>query len=393
MCVNWFRRGAECCARPRVVPSFLDLLPREPQQSLPWAAFRERYDFIDALHGCEQTFVYHQEGDVGVDTAMVCEAMRASESYQAAPESEQTLLFAAALLHDVAKPVCSQRGADGKVRTNGHSRVGALMARRILWEMDFPFAQREAVCGLIRAHQKPLFFLERPDTERLLIELADTTRLDHLAALAEADMLGRICDDQQELLERVALFRLAAEELGVLHAPWPFANDHSRFLYFRKPGRDPRYAAFDDTKSRVVLMSGLPGAGKDHWLRENLGELPVVSLDGIRDELDLAPTGPQGRVIQEARERARVYLRSGANFAWNATHLSRQVRDEVITLLADYNAHVELVYVEASAERLFEQNAQREEPVPVEVIERLLRRWEVPTRAEVHSLRVVINPY
>lgn len=373
-----------------VLPSFLDLIPRDAQ-ALDWPAFRARYDFIELLHTCPQTFAYHQEGDVGIHTRMVCEAMLASASYQAASEESQQILFAAALLHDVAKPTCSVRGENGKVSAHGHSRVGALMARRILWEMDFPFAKREAVCGLIRAHQKPLFWLERADTERLLIELAETARLDHLAALAEADMLGRICDDQQELLERIALFRLAAEELGVLTAPWPFANDHSRFLYFRKEGRDPRYAAFDDTKSRVVLMSGLPGAGKDHWLREHAGALPVLSLDALRAELNIAPTGPQGRIIQEARERARVYLRRGDHFAWNATHVSRQVRDEVISLLADYSARVELVYVEASAQRLFEQNAQREKPVPAEVLERLLRRWEVPSQAEAHGLEVVFS--
>jgi hypothetical protein len=27
--------------------------------------------------------------------------------------------------------------------------------------------------------------------------------------------------------------------------------------------------AFDDTKSKVILMSGLPASGKDHWLKNH----------------------------------------------------------------------------------------------------------------------------
>ena len=30
------------------------------------------------------------------------------------------------------------------------------------------------------------------------------------------------------------------------------------------------------------MMSGLPGAGKDFWVAENLRDLPVISLDALR---------------------------------------------------------------------------------------------------------------
>ena len=50
------------------------------------------------------------------------------------------------------------------------------------------------------------------------------------------------------VLENIELFREYCAELGVLDRPWPFASDHARFSYFRTPGRDPRYAAFDDTR-------------------------------------------------------------------------------------------------------------------------------------------------
>lgn len=115
-------------------------------------------------------------------------------------------------------------------------------------------------------------------------------------------------------------------------------SDHSRFLYFRTPGRDPAYPAHDDTRCTATILAGLPGAGKDRWLRDHRPELPVVSLDALRADLGVAPTDRQGAVIARARELAREHLRAGRDFAWNATNLGRALRDLSIGLCADYRA-------------------------------------------------------
>ena len=72
-----------------------------------------------------------------------------------------------------------------------------------------------------------------------------------------------------------------------LAGPHAFASDHSRFVYYRTPGRDPDYAAHDDTTCEVIVMSGLPGAGKSHHVAHQLAHLPQVSLDAVREELAL----------------------------------------------------------------------------------------------------------
>ncbi len=40
-------------------------------------------------------------------------------------------------------------------------------------------------------------------------------------------------------------------------------------------------------------MSGLPGVGKDTWLARSRPELPVVSLDAVREDLDVDATDNQ----------------------------------------------------------------------------------------------------
>ena len=66
-------------------------------------------------------------------------------------------------------------------------------------------------------------------------------------------------------------------------------------------------------------MSGMPGVGKDHWIREHLPGWPMISLDKLREEMNIAPIDEQGAVLQAAKTRAKEYLRTGQDFVWNAT--------------------------------------------------------------------------
>jgi predicted kinase len=209
--------------------------------------------------------------------------------------------------------------------------------------------------------------------------------------LAEADARGRRCADQQRILDNIALFCDYCREQGCFTGPRPFATDHARFLYFADERRHPDAPAYDDLRGEVVLMSGLPGAGKDHWIRTNLPDWPVVSLDALRDELDVLPTDKQGEVIQRARELAREYLRQGQPFVWNATNLSRLVRGECVRLFATYKARIRIVYLDVSEAMLRRQNKERAAPVPEDVIERMLSRWEVPDRREAHRVDWIVR--
>jgi len=360
--------------------------PCSPSWAVDWAALDAEYEWIRNLRGCDQGSLHHAEGDVWTHTRMVCEALASLPAWRTLGEEERRILFAAALLHDVAKPACRREVTGGDVSFPNHTRRGAIMARVILWRMGVPFALREQVCALVRHHLKPFYLIERANARRLALEASQTARCDWLALLAEADARGRTCQDLDRLLDNIALFAEFCHEQGCLDRPFPFPSDHARFLYFQPGDRSPDFAPHEDLGPEVVLMSGLPGSGKDHWIRMHLRDRPLLSLDELREELDVAPTDEQGTVLNRAREQARTYLREGRSFVWNATNLSQLVRGACIRLFAAYRARIRIVYVEVSEDVLEEQNRRRPAPVPRRVIEKMLQRWEVPDLTEAHNV-------
>lgn len=361
----------------------------EPGESIAWQRV-ESHAWMRRMESCPQDPEHHGEGDVGTHTRMVAEALIEDPAWQELPQDERGILFVAALLHDVGKPDCTRLDGD-RVTSRGHSARGAILARRLLWEMGVPFELRERVAALVRFHMLPFFLIDRKDAERLALKISWVSRCDHQAILARADLRGRISAHSQQAFENVDLFEVYCDDLGCLARPYPFPTGPSRFEFFRTPGRYADYPAHDASSCEVYLLSGLPGAGKDSWIGARCANWPVVSLDLVRRERGVAPTDNQGGVIRAAKERAREHLRASTDFVWNATNLSNRVRSGLIDLFAAYDARVRIVYVEASADRLFEQNRNRTDPIPDAVITSLMDRWEVPDWTEAHSVEYHVD--
>jgi predicted kinase len=136
-------------------------------------------------------------------------------------------------------------------------------------------------------------------------------------------------------------------------------------------------------------MSGLPATGKDTWIAAHRGGRQVISLDGIRDRMGVAPTADQAPVIAAARDQARTLLRAKEPFIWNGTNITRQMRQRIIGLCADYGARVEIVATEAPRAAISTRNRARPAPVPESAIDRLVRRWEAPDVTEAHQVTLV----
>ena len=361
-------------------------VPDGPDWRIDWEGLERIFPWTESLQDCPQDPLWHGEGDVWTHTRMVAEALVDLEEWRALEEAARRQLFLAALLHDIGKPACTETEPDGRITSRGHSRRGEAMARLWLWRAGMGPHEREPLVTLIRNHQLPFFLLEKDDARDEAIRLSQDLCCDRLGLLAEADALGRIARDRARLIDNCRLFREFCAEIGCLDAPWAFADNHSRFEWFRRPGRDPAYAAHDDTRVEVVLMSGLPAAGKDSWVAANLPDWPVISLDAIRAEFGVEPDGKQGKVIAVARERAREFLRAEKNFIWNATNLSRRIRGGLIDLFADYGARVRIVYLEVPEGEQRRRNAARRDPVPEAALGRMLDNWVPPKINEAHQV-------
>lgn len=366
--------------------------PVPPDRSSPdWPALQARFSWLRELEGVPQDPMHHAEGDVLIHTRMVTEVLLALDEWRKLASPDRQVLYASALLHDAGKPNCTVLETGGRVTSRGHAKKGEKMARRLLWlgeqlPAPAPFPTREHIALLVRLHGLPLHFLEQPDPARAVIQASQQVRLDQVALLAEADVRGRICPDQQTLLDTIALFRDFCQEQRCYTAPRSFANEQSRFFYLHNGRGNPDYEAYDETRCEVVVLAGLPGVGKDTWIQANLPDWPVISLDALRAELKISPTDDQGYLIQVAQERARALLRQRRSFIWNATNVLRVQRRRVLNLALAYRARTRLVYLNAPFADIIKRNRARQASVPEEVIYHMLNNLEMPDVSEAYRV-------
>ncbi|MFO7684001.1 MAG: ATP-binding protein [Chloroflexota bacterium] len=368
--------------------------PTPPDFQLDWPGLTAQFAWLRALAGCPQDPVFHGEGDVLSHTRLVVESLIANGEWRRLDQAARAVLFAAALLHDVAKPVCTRR-QNGRLVSPNHARRGAQLAQEILYRefseagLPVPFTRRQQIVGLVRHHGLPLWFWDKAEMQRAVLSASYQARLDWAAMLAQADVEGRICADQADLRMRLALFREYAGEMGCWERPFAFVSDHARFVYFTRRSDQPDYVPYDDTLCEVTLLAGLPGSGKDTWLRQAALSLPVVALDDLRAELRISPTDNQGAVIAAAREQARLYLRQGQGFVWNATNITRPLRQQLIGLFDGYKARVRVVYLEAPWPELVGRNQKRAEAVPEAVLLNLAAKLDAPDLTEAQQVTYV----
>ncbi|GAA4444344.1 AAA family ATPase [Novipirellula rosea] len=350
-------------------------------------AWAETKPWCQAMADCAQDAEWHSEGDVWTHTKMVCTELTRLDEWSDLSAHQRTSLIFTALFHDAAKPLTSQVDPDtGRITSPKHAVKGEHLVRAVLRELACDLKTREEIARLVRYHGRPAFLLERTEPTHEVVRLSWLVENRLLYLFALADTRGRNTDSMTRPEENLNYWKLLSEESDCYDKQYPFANDHARFLFFQQRHPNLHYVPHEEFSCQVTVMAGLPGSGKDSWLSRNRGDLPVVGLDDIRGELNVDPTDNQGHVVQLARERCREHLRAGRSFAFNATNTMKQTRGRWIDLFTDYNARIEIVYVEPLFNDLLKQNKSRANPVPEQVIRKLAAKCEPPTWAEGHSV-------
>jgi poly(A) polymerase len=99
---------------------------------------------VAALVGCEQPAEFHPEGDVYLHTRSMLELLGGDDV--------SVPLVWSVLLHDIGKPPTARVDEDGRIRFNGHDRIGAEMAETLLRRLRFNNADIAQIVEAVRQH-------------------------------------------------------------------------------------------------------------------------------------------------------------------------------------------------------------------------------------------------
>ena len=369
-----------------------------PEDKIKWDLILNEllFPFKKALEKTEQEKKWHGEGNVLIHTKMVCERLIQLSEYQALEKNEKLVLFLSALFHDVAKPVCTKI-ENGEIRSPNHGPTGACITREYLWKsfnlcgnnlIEF----REGICLLIKYHTTPVHIDDNDEGIKKIIKLSLNQKLTkyfsikNLVILSKADILGRISNQEKMHLDEIKTTIDLAKRIGCFDKPFEFNNSFSKIKYLNQNNVWYHDCLYDDTWGEVILMSGLPGVGKDTYISNHFGDMKVISLDEIRSELKVLPTDNQGPVINEGVNRAKELLRKKIPFIWNATNTSALNRKKLFNIIKDYHARVKIIYLEAPYSINIDRNNKRERVVPKNVIDRLIRQMEIPEDFEAFDV-------
>ena len=147
-------------------------------------------------------------------------------------------------------------------------------------------------------------------------------------------------------------------------------------------------------RPRLVLLIGIPGAGKTTYAIEHINDNAVyLSSDAIREELygDESIQGDPSEVFSLMQSRAVEALNEGQDVWYDATNITRKDRASIINLCPKF-AKIEAYLIWVPIEECIKRDASRDRTVGKEVIDRMLKRFQAPYYDEGIDEIVIVKP-
>ncbi len=213
---------------------------------------------VDALKGCAQPPQFHPEGDVFQHTRLMLELL---------PTEVSLPLVLSVLLHDIGKPATASVDESGRIRFNGHDKLGATMTEALMHRLRFSRAEIEATVEAVDQH---MVFKDVPNMRvaRLKRFMARPHFADELE-LHRVDCLG-----SHGMLDNYEFLKKKSEEFADEPIiPPPLVRGDDLIALGMKPG--PQFGEILE----AIETRQLEGTLRDReealaWVRKEWGERP-----------------------------------------------------------------------------------------------------------------------
>ena len=213
---------------------------------------------VDALKGCAQPPQFHPEGDVFQHTRLMLELL---------PTEVSLPLVLSVLLHDIGKPATASVDESGRIRFNGHDKLGATMTEALMHRLRFSRAEIEATVEAVDQH---MVFKDVPNMRvaRLKRFMARPHFADELE-LHRVDCLG-----SHGMLDNYEFLKKKSEEFANEPIiPPPLVRGDDLIALGMKPG--PQFGEILE----AIETRQLEGTLRDReealaWVRKEWGERP-----------------------------------------------------------------------------------------------------------------------
>ena len=134
--------------------------------------------------------------------------------------------------------------------------------------------------------------------------------------------------------------------------------------------------------TEFIMLVGLPGSGKSYVAKHHYPHCTHLSSDAIRGELwgDENDQRDPTIVFNEMKKRTKEALARGESVVYDATNLNSRKRSALVRDIKSKFPNVEChcMLILCSLKECKRRQGQRERQVPDEVIDRMVRQFEVP---------------